>query len=630
MRRARIVLVLALAGLAAFLVAAPPPWSWEGGPDFAAAGRPLSATVAIAMWWAAAANALLCLLLLATARRWAGADVGAVLPLPPRPGRRLVLLLLLAAVLGGALRWNLAHSGLWADEGWSVRNTITGMEERSRRDPSRLVLHEVGWRETLWSYERPTNHVLYSVLARASIGGWRIVADRDPPAFDEFALRLPSLVAAVASIVLIGLLLADWGLPRAGVAAAFLLAVHPWHLVYGSDGRAYSLVVLFATAAAWALTRALSTGRGRAWLGYALAVFGLLWAQPIAIYLVVGLAAAGAVAIVAAGTRPRRRLARLVVAHLAAGMLVLQVMAPNLAQFPEWGRFAGGRNAVTPAALGHLWSLAATGVEARQPDVPERKPGAYPSLASTARDGGWWVYPVALGLIPLLLVAGLVRVLGRRGPPAWVTLGWGAGVPLALAVTAIQGGQWYPRFAIFVLPLVVGLIAVGLEGLLAALPWPSARAQRLGVAAGLVLGLLGFQAFVAAKTRVLLTRPFTASRELVARWDRETGGDPAAGIRGMLGLVGGNNHIEAYDPWIREFDDAQGLAELCAEARVTGKPLFVAYGYPGKNRKQRPGPFRWLDDPAYFREIALFDGSEVERLIRLLRYTGAPLAEARE
>lgn len=38
-----------------------------------------------------------------------------------------------------------------------------------------------------------------------------------------------------------------------------------------------------------------------------------------------------------------------------------------------------------------------------------------------------------------------------------------------------------------------------------------------------------------------------------------------------------------------------------------------------------PGPFRWLYDPAYFREFALFGGSEVERLIRLLRYTGVPL-----
>jgi hypothetical protein len=68
---------------------------------------------------------------------------------------------------------------------------------------------------------------------------WRLAGETGAAseAFDEFALRAPAWLAAIASVVLVGLL-RDLGFPRAGPVAAFLLALHPWHVRYGADGMA--------------------------------------------------------------------------------------------------------------------------------------------------------------------------------------------------------------------------------------------------------------------------------------------------------------------------------------------------------------------------------------------------------
>jgi len=630
LRRARIVLGIALILLGGFLLLADRPWEIPGGPVFFAVGRRLQATVSIALWWAAAANFVVCALLLATARAWTAAPEDGDAPWRPRrAGRGFVWLVLAAVLLAAGLRWNLAHGGLWADEAWSVRDTIAGIRRPSRHHPSELTTHLVSWRETLFSFERPTNHVLYSVAGHASIGAWRALAGRDPPAFDEFALRLPAYLAGLLSVAGIALLLRDWGLPRAGVAAAFYLAIHPWHITFGAEGRGYSFVIAFAILAALFLTRALATGAWRHWLLYALPVFLLLWTHLFTLYLVAALGAAG-LAGIAAGRGSLRaralRAARLGVAHLAAALLLLQLMAPNLAQTREWqGDFVSRASTqLSLPAIGHLWAFLAAGVDARPfADSPEVPPG-YPSLAAWAEQHVW-VYPVVVGVFPILVAAGLLRLLARGGPPRWVALGLAASAPLAIAANLAAGGQWAPRFVAFGLVATVAFCAIGLEGLLARLPWPGARARRLGVALGLAAALAAFQAFVAPETRILLTRPFTPVRDAMAWLDERLGPDPRAATRAVLNLKGGSQAFQLYHPWIREFSEADELVALCAESRASGVPLYVLYSFPHKNRNERPGSFRYLDDPSVFEPVALFEGVIGERLVRVLRYTGQPV-----
>ena len=150
-------------------------------------------TVLVGLWWAAALNAALCALLLATSGAWAA-------PRPPgggraaprvRLGRSGVLAILAAAALAGALRWPLAHGSVWWDEAWSLRNVLVGNVDPDPADPTRLAFKRASWIETLWYYRAPTNHVAYSVAARVSLGAWRAATGAEPMAFDEFAFRLP-------------------------------------------------------------------------------------------------------------------------------------------------------------------------------------------------------------------------------------------------------------------------------------------------------------------------------------------------------------------------------------------------------------------------------------------------------
>jgi hypothetical protein len=632
--RARRICGLAAVALVGFLAAAEKPWRVSGGAVFfGPPDRPLADTVAVALWWAAGVNAIVCLLLAGCAQLWAAP--GAPPPAPSPAARRaraagFALLLAAATALGGGLRWHLAGTGLWSDEAWSLRQVISGAARPTRDGGERLIVRRVPWRSTLWRYEEPTNQVLSSVAGRLSLAAWRRLAGADVPAFDERALRLPALGAALLSIPLLALLLREWGFARAGVAAALLLALHPWHVRWGATGRGYAFVMLFAIAAALALSRALRTGSGRALALYAGALALMLWSHALSLWLALALGAAG-LAAAAAGAGPARerrvRAARLAVANLVAGMLLFQVMAPNIAQLRGWqDSFVGEheRARLTLPALGHLWSFLATGMPAREPEVPERRPGAYPSLADQAERHPW-VYAVVLGLLPLLAAGGLWRAAAAGGPARAVALGLAAGVPLALLASLAVSGIWYARFGLYALPAVVAFLALGLDGALARVRWPSTGARRLGAAGGLALGLAGFQALVWPETAVLLARPHQPSREVAALLAREAGGEPGSALRAGFSNVDGGILLATYLPWLRDPANAEEVAALCAEARETGKPLLLAWGHPARHRRKHPELFRWLDDPALFEELATFDAVEVEHLMRVVRYTGAPL-----
>jgi hypothetical protein len=633
-RRARLALGALLVALLAFLLLVEKPWRLPGGDELFAAHRPLDVTIAVGLWWAAALNALLCAAGIATARHFARP-----LPaLPERPRARAPrgfwLALLLLAGLAGALRWPLAHTSLWHDEAWSVRHVIAGQVRVPKGAPETVATHVPGWRETLWYYEKPVNHPLYSVAARLSTEGWRARGGREAPAFDEFALRVPAWIAAMLSVVALGALLRDWGLPRAALAGAALLAIHPWHIRYGADGRGYAFLVLLALVALFALARALRSGAPRWWALYAASAFGLLWSHLFATYFVLALAAAALLAIWA-GPRGARgaRAARAVAVHALAGMCFLQLFAPNLLQAAAWtegrDRLLGRSSSpLSVDSLTHQWALVATGVDSSEPDVPERRPGAYPALRDFARERllvGPLVWPLVFGALPLLAALGLAR-LGRRGEvEGWLSLGLALAVPTALLVDTLQRGVWYPRFGIYGLPAFAAFASVGLDGLLVLATRARPRARRVAVPAGLALGLLGFQAFVAPETRVLLERPHAPSREALAALDAALGAERERALRAAFGMVTGKILLRTYDPRLDVAESGGELAALMRRAERERRPLYVIYGRPASNRKHQRAAMRWLGDRRYFREVALLDAIEVEQLLRVMKWTGEPL-----
>ena len=175
----------------------------------------------------------------------------------------------------------------------TCRHAIVGRVDPAPEDPAQLVHWPVSWARTLWYYNKPTNHVPYSVAARLAIEVERAWSGRPTWQFSERAFHLPAWLASIGSVLLLGGFLARLGMPGAGLAAAFLLAIHPWYIRHGAEGRGYSLLVPAAIAAAWALTRALEDPRWRSWLGYGVCLGLFMWIHPTAVYPALTLTGAG-------------------------------------------------------------------------------------------------------------------------------------------------------------------------------------------------------------------------------------------------------------------------------------------------------------------------------------------------
>jgi Dolichyl-phosphate-mannose-protein mannosyltransferase len=604
---------VALALLLAWLAGPYAPWHLPGDPSLIPApGQSRVHTVLVGVGWAAVLNVGLCLLLLATAGLWAQ-ERGGRRSAAPRPSAWLVGACVAAALVAGGLRWPLVRGSLWWDEAWSVRHTIVGQLEPEGQE---LRFEPAAWLDTLWSYRAPTNHVAYSVAGRPSHRVWRAASGAAPERFDERALRLPAWLAALASVVGVGLLVFRLGFPGAAPAAAWLLAVHPWHIRFGSDGRGYSFVVLFTLLAALLLLRALQEDRWRWWLGYGAAQALLLWTLPIAVYLPLALSAAGAAAIALGPRAERGRLLRLVVANLVAAGAYLQVMAPNLAQAALLERLLGEEAHLDLGFARRLLVFATTGLHVRMPSDPDVW---FPTLETMGSVRG-----ALLGVgLPLLAATGAVRGLRRGGAGAAILAGLLAAPALLILHRAVDGFFAYTRFAIYALVPATACLAIGVEGLLRSGVRPP-KLRRALVPAGLVAGVVAYQVALWPLTRVLLRHPHAPTREVAgyrAPRDRSLPGRIE-----RLGIGLGGDVPRIYDPWIREVTDPAELVAALARARAEERPLYVIYGYGPMNRRRHPALMALVDDRRLFEPLARFDGIESLHVYRVLRYGGAPLS----
>ena len=130
------------------------------------------------------------------------------------------------------------------------------------QDIDQLAFRHVTWQQTFWFFEKP-QHQLHSIITRVVLDSWRTVARPMGLGFREDIARLPSYSAGILSVGAIALLLWRLGFPTAGVLAAFLLVIHPWHIRYASEMRAYSFMMFVVPLGYVFLTDALHTGYWR-------------------------------------------------------------------------------------------------------------------------------------------------------------------------------------------------------------------------------------------------------------------------------------------------------------------------------------------------------------------------------
>ena len=164
-------------------------------------------------------------------------------------------LAILAMLTCLGLRLPLASKSLWWDESWVMFQAVHGKWRPDSKQPGQLKFQPHDWKRCAFYYQKPTNHVPMSLAQKASLSVWRKLSGAGRGEFSDLAARTPALIASCAAVLLLALLLRSWGWPGAGAAAAFLLALHPWHVRYGVDARAYAFVVPLCIAGMFAVSR---------------------------------------------------------------------------------------------------------------------------------------------------------------------------------------------------------------------------------------------------------------------------------------------------------------------------------------------------------------------------------------
>ena len=251
------------------------------------------------------------------------------------------------------------------------------------------------------------------------------------------ALRLLSIVFAVASIPVIALLLARLTDRRTSLVATILVAASWVTLFHGIYGRMYSLF-LFASALSFlAFIRAISDNRKWNWALWAVATLATIATHQYGAFVL-------AIQIVYLGIARWRGQARLVPGLVAIGAVLLGAIPVWRSTLVLATRFEVGLGG-EGGQLGGPWPVLTY-------------------LRSAFGDflAGWTVVFV---IVALVAVVGLVALARERAMGA-VLVGLVVVVPAAgLAVASAQGSANAPetRHLIFALPFFMLIVAVGLQ-----------------------------------------------------------------------------------------------------------------------------------------------------------------------
>ncbi len=633
-----VFLTLAALLLALWLVKADKPWT-HGVAAREAAGQNLRVGdyAVTGLWTAGALNLALLLAIIASHGLWL--DTGRT-PCPQSsstrgspgsrsgsnpPGAVWIGCVVAAILLGGSLQWQRMDHSLWNDEEYSLHRYVWGAWERIDKTGAREGLHfdAVEWKETFFFNRGANNHILFSVLARLSIGMWKMTSTSSETHPPEWVYRMPSFLAGLGTIALVALLGRALSMPWGGVVGAFLIAMHPWHVRYASEARGYSLMMMFMVACLICLVSAVRSGRLRWWLGYGLSQAAFMLCFPGALYAALAFALVGFLLVLLGPSEyqfPRwRNLMRFFLGGTVSVMLFLQIYAPSLPQV----RLYLAEHDVARGRMGADWLLdivshllAAT--QWRMAGSPGSHLGV--GLAELGPSGAlsFWLLIVA---VPLLFLAGLVAT-GIRSRPAFFVLAapWLAGC-LAFGHNRMSGNFLFSWYLIYLLPFMCLASGCGTTFLAVffrrANPTPCIS-KTLGVGVPLVLLALLWTSSDWARHQIIEIprQPMREATALAAEIGRRF---PSGCQTAAAGTSAGQ--ISTYDPAALRIESESDLAEAMALTARTKRPLLLYVAGWELIAPKKPDLFAKISDPNSFQEVGHLRGLEEMFSYHLLLHT---------
>jgi len=604
--RVRWLLGLSLIAVTLFLLVADKPWAV----DWAALTKPaVKDYVRVFSWWGGVVAWASLGFLGLTSGWWMrplpatdgsadGVETGTGRVKAPNWFWPWVMAAMMITMILGAQRLNFS---LWDDEEYTLRRFVVGGYEQ--REDGGVEFKKARWERTFHNYQMPNNHILHSVLARISHGTWSLLGGGREIPFSELALRLPAYLFGILSIASLAWLLLQLGLPRAGVMAAFLMALHPWHVRYASEARGYSLVLCLLPILLVFWMRALRSSEWRWWLGYGAVSFALLYAYPAMLYLLI-LANVLALAFILfrlpLKVSPVVPLGRWFAANVLAGSAFIWLYLPCVPQLLKYLE-----STVGGIQMGRWWeqnflAYLFSGVSwFKSKDLLSPQP----ELAALAGQQPLLFQALTVGVL-FLLLAGFLRLVSRGMITAAVALLLILPAIAAYGIALRSGAFLFEWYLIYLLPGVVALVAVGFDSL--DLPLRRFRSVRILVPAALVLFVTFYLRLTSEVHAWLLTRPIQPIKEsaLLVR------GTTRPNYEGHDRILTASFNAPAflYDPHLIRLQSVEDMRALMDRAEEEDIPLYLNVGNPWAASFHHPEMYQLMTESDQFEVVARLPG----------------------
>jgi hypothetical protein len=559
---------------------------------------------------AALVNVGLLALLLLTAGKWlrpfmtTGPEAEPALPAPWWRRWLWPAAVLLLTLWYGSMSF--AGKSLWWDELWQMKNASYGSWKAGEDGEAKFSA--TSWKRCAFYWQKPTNHVPMALAQKLSLKVMNpLLGAGATGEFSELAARLPALLASALAVVLCFRLLGQLGGVSGVSGLALLLLLHPWHLRYGVEARAYALLVPLCFSGLLA-ARAVVVSQARRW--WSLCWLGLnqalwIWAFPFTVLSVAVLFGVGAWLLISEhrdcmGDRVTA-LWRWLAVHVAAGALVLQLFLPCALQRIYATEKDNAPLLLDGRLLKETLSQVAFGMEYQQADAAAPEAALLTSSAQVFGSGTAATLAIVLALGAALL--GLRHLLRRLPRSGLIVICPLLGAVLFMVLAWSQGLFFYPRFVITLLPMFV----VGLAEL------PVMLADYTQTRRKLALAILGLFALVTHSQRsVLRTVAYTPYREVAECLKQQ----PAPGPLVLcLGL--GREALPLYFPAVRGVTTVAELEAAEKEAKAAGRPLLVVQAYTSFHRAKLPDAMRRLEDSGRYLVVREWPGLEANFFLRL-------------
>ena len=560
----------------------------------------------IALWWGAAINLGIGVLLACATPLWArkipvlssadgslrrqsGVDWGVT-----------VGLLLLVTVAAGVLRLPRLDDSFTNDEEMAWRQNAHGYWKMD--EDGKVEFKPISWSRTLFTNHELNNHTLQTVASRASNTLWQKLTGRGSAEFSEKVIRMPVFIAGLAGILLIGVLGTVAGNSRVGIGAAVLLALSPWHLRYAVEGRGYGLMISLVILALLVSIVAMERRKLRWWLLFGIAQAGYLLAFPGAAYVAV----VHCIVILISLLAMRRQGTLIDVSQfLAGGFLCVMIFFST--QFVAVGELAGSlhetQGIMVPISFG--WGLdLVSHLTAGVPWV-EAPPAFHNGMsAQQGWDGQPYYVWVVLVVFPLMAVLGIGHMIITGWHQRVAAIPAFAGAVAAIGQTVVHGSAMFSWYVIFlVVPFVL------------CVSWAADRvaSPRTRHFCWFLLLSLGLYVLTVAEPLHRIGHYERQPMLQVVEAVRGKGHpDSPPKENGLITATFGTSdrQILSYDPLARFPETADDIDALVAEAQAGDKALIVYFCYEKRAQRDSTDLLARVVNSPDFEQKQVFKGME--------------------